>query len=238
MKTLGLVGGTGWISTVEYYRYINEEVGRRLGGLNAARCILYSINYAEIDQFNQRGDRAGVFNLVLKAAHVLEQGGADGILLCANTLHGFAADLQPRISRPILHIADATADEIRGRGLTCVGLLGTRPTMEGGFIRDRLAAAGIHAEVPEAPDRAFIHESIRTELLRGRFLPETRDRFLEIISGLARRGAEGIVLGCTEIPLLITPAHAPLPIIDTLAVHARAAVDFALGDSMPAPRTA
>ena len=230
MKTLGLIGGTGWISTVEYYRRINEEIGRRLGGLEAARLILVSLNYGDIDRCNQRGDRAGVFGLLLAAARILEQGGAEGIVLCANTLHGFAADLQVRVAPPILHIADATAAEVLRRGLAHVGLLGTRATMEDRFLRDRLEAAGLRVDVPGAADRAFIHDAIRNELLREEFRPATKDRFMAIIDGLARGGAGGVILGCTEIPLLVKPADTPLPLFDTLAVHARAAADFALSD--------
>jgi aspartate racemase len=230
MKTLGLIGGTGWISTVEYYRLINEEVGRRLGGLEAARLLLVSLNYGDIDRCNQRGDRAGVFDLLQAAARVLEQGGAEGIVLCANTLHGFAADLQSRIVPPIVHIADATAAEIRRRGLARVGLLGTRATMEEGFMRERLEAAGLRVDVPAAADREFIHGAIRNELLKGIFPSATKARFLAIIDGLARGGAEGVILGCTEIPLLVKPADSPLPLFDTLVLHARAAADFALSD--------
>jgi aspartate racemase len=230
MKTLGLIGGTGWISTVEYYRHINEEVGRRLGGLEAARLLLVSLNYGDIDRCNQRGDRAGVFDLLLAGAGVLQRGGAEGIVLCANTLHGFAADLQARIGPPILHIADAVAAEVRRRGFGRVGLLGTRATMEEPFLRERLEAAGLRVDVPGAPDRAFIHGAIRNELLKGCFSPATRERFLAIIHGLAGGGAEGVILGCTEIPLLVKPADTAVPLLDTLVLHARAAADFALSD--------
>ncbi len=230
MKTLGLIGGTGWISTTEYYRRINEEIGRRLGGLEAARLLLVSLNYGDIDRCNQRGDRAGVLALLLAAGRVLEQGGAEGIVLCANTLHGFAAELQSRIAPPIVHIADATAAEIRRQGVARVGLLGTRATMEEPFMRERLEAAGLRVDVPGAVDRAFIHEAIRNELLKGIFSPATKERFLSIIGGLARDGAGGVILGCTEIPLLVKPADTPLPLFDTLVLHAQAAADFALSD--------
>jgi aspartate racemase len=230
MRMLGLIGGTGWISTVEYYRLINEEIGRRLGGLEAARLLLYSINYADIDRCNQRQDRAGVLALLREAARVLEQGGAEGLVLCANTLHTFVPELQPHLRCPIVHIAAATAAAVRRRGLARVGLLGTRYTMEEDFIRGPLEAAGLRVDVPDADDRTFIHTAIREELLRGLFAGATKSRFLRIMDGLARRGAEGVILGCTEIPLLIKPADTPLPLFDTLVLHARAAAEFALAD--------
>ena len=229
MKTIGMIGGTGWISTLEYYRHINEETNRRLGGLEAARCLLYSLNYGDVDRLNRAGDPRGVYTLVFQGAQVLVGGGAEGILLCANTLHQFAGELQTLLPVPIIHIADATARHIRGRGLDRVALLGTRATMEMDFYRAKLMAAGITALVPEAEeDRRFIHEAINRELLRGVFLAETKDRFLGIVEALRARGAQGVVLGCTEIPLLLKQGDTDLPVFDTLVIHAKAAVDFAL----------
>ncbi len=231
MKTLGLIGGTGWISTVEYYRLINEETNRRLGGLDAAKLLLVSLNYGDVDRLNQREDFAGVLALLLDGARVLEAGGAEGLVLCANTLHRYADDLAGRVSLPIVHIGEATAAEIRRRGLSTVGLLGTLPTMELGFYTGSLRKAGIEALVPEKDDRVFVHQAIHGELLKGVVRAETKARFLEIIAGLRRRGAEGVILGCTEIPLLIRQADTNLPLFDTLAIHAKAAVDFARGGS-------
>jgi aspartate racemase len=231
MRTLGLVGGTGWISTVEYYRRINEETNRRLGGLEAARLVLVSLNYGDVDRLNQRRDFAGVLELVAEAARVLEAGGAQGLVLCANTLHRYADDLAGRTSLPIVHIAQVTAAEIRRRGLSTVGLLGTLPTMELDFYIGSLEKAGIEALVPEKDDRAFVHQAIHDELLKGVFRAETKARFLRIVRDLERRGALGVVLGCTEIPLLIEQDDTDLPLFDTLALHARAAVDFALEGS-------
>ncbi len=230
MKTIGLIGGTGWVSTIEYYRTINLEINKRLGGHNAARCILYSFNYADIDALNQIEDHAGVYKLVLDAATKLKKASADFIVLCANTLHQYADELKEEINLPIVHIADATAAEIKKRGFSKIGLLGTKFTMEMDFYTKRLSSAGIESVVPEKPERLFIHDTIMNELLREIFRPEAKKRFLEIINDLEQKGAEGIVLGCTEIPLLIKQEDTHLPVFNTLEIHARAAVDFALGD--------
>jgi aspartate racemase len=228
MKTIGLIGGTGWVSTVEYYRIINETANQRLGGLNSAKCILYSLNYAEIDRLNQLDDMRGVFALVSDAAHRVANAGADCIVLCANTLHFFADDLEDHIALPIIHIATATAKAISEKKLSTVGLLGTRQTMEQDFYKSRLHNENIEVFVPEKRDREFIHNAIMNELLRGIFSKDTKGGFLEIIKKLELHGAEGIVIGCTEIPLLITQDDLASPIFNTLAIHSVAAVDFAL----------
>jgi len=230
MKTIGLIGGTGWISTIEYYRLLNEETNKRLGGLNAAQCILYSFNYADIDVLNKTEDHAGVGKLVFDAALKLKNASADCIVLCANTLHQYADELQEKINLPIVHIADATANEIKKKNLSKIGLLGTRFTMEMDFYSKRLSAAGIESLVPEKAERDFIHGTIMNELLKEIFKPEAKKRFLEIISDLEQKGAQGIVLGCTEIPLLIKQEDTHLPVFNTLKIHAQAAVDFALND--------
>jgi len=228
MKTIGLIGGTGWVSTIEYYRTTNLEINKRLGGHNAARCILYSFNYADINECNLREDHAGVYKLVLDAAIKLKKASADFIVLCANTLHQYADELQEEINLPIVHIADATAAEIKKQGLSKIGLLGTKFTMEMDFYTRRLSSAGIESLVPEKSERLFIHDTIMNELLKEIFKPEAKKRFLEIINELGQKGAEGIVLGCTEIPLLIKQQDTRLPVFNTLEIHARAAVDFAL----------
>ncbi len=228
MKTIGLIGGTGWVSTLEYYRLINEETNKRLGGLNAARCILYSFNYADINECNIRDDHEGVYKFVLDAALKLKNAGADCLVLCANTMHQYAERLDEEIKLPIIHIADATAAEIKKHRLSSIGLLGTKFTMEMDFYTKRLSAAGINSLVPDKPERIFIHNTIMEELLKEIFKPESKKRFLEIINDLEQKGAEGIVLGCTEIPLLIKQADTHLPVFNTLEIHAKAAVDFAV----------
>lgn len=228
MKTIGLIGGTGWVSTIEYYRLINEGINKRLGGHNAARCVLYSFNYADINECNLREDHAGVYKLVLDAAAKLKNASADCIVLCANTLHQYVDDLQAEIKLPIVHIADATAAEIKSKGLTKIGLLGTKFTMEMDFYTKRLSSAGMDSLIPEKAERLFIHDTIMNELLREIFKPEAKKRFLDIINDLELKGAQGIVLGCTEIPLLINQEDTLLPVFNTLKIHAQAAVDFAL----------
>jgi aspartate racemase len=228
MKTIGLIGGTGWPSTLEYYRIINEETNKRLGGLNSARCILYSFNYEDINQCNLREDHEGVYKYVLDAAVRLKTAGADFIVICANTMHLYVERLDEEIKLPIIHIADATAEEIKKRGLTTIGLMGTKFTMEMDFYTKRLSGAGIKSIVPEKPDRLFTHNTIMNELLKEIFKPETKKKFLEIINDLEQKGAQGIVLGCTEIPLLIKQEDTHLPVFNTLQIHAKAAVDFAL----------
>lgn len=223
-----MAGGTGWISSAEYYRIINEEISRRSGGLEFARCILYSLNYAEIDAFNKQNDKEGVYHLILDATKKLAGSGADFIILCANTLHQFVDRLEQETELPIIHIAEATADEIRRKNMSKVGLLGTKQTMEMDFYKSRLKEKEIDTVIPELNDRDFIQKTISEELLRGVFTEDSRNRFIEICKELNRRGAEGIVLGCTEIPLLLRQEDIDIPIINTLTVHAMAAVDFAL----------
>jgi aspartate racemase len=228
MKTTGLIGGTGWVSTLQYYRLINQETNRRLGGLNSARCILYSLNYADINECNLRDDHEGVYSLVLDAALKLKNASADFLVLCANTLHQYVDRLTDEVKLPIVHIADAVAAEIKRKGLPAIGLLGTRFTMEMDFYTKRLEAAGIKSIVPAKSERTYIHDTIMGELLKEIFKPESKKRFLEIINDLEEKGAQGIVLGCTEIPLLIRQQDTHLPVFNTLELHAIAAVDFAL----------
>ena len=205
------------------------RINTRLGGLNAARCLLYSFNYNDIAELNQKNDHAGVLRLVVDAAQKLEIAGADCIALCANTLHFYADDLQKQISKPIVHIAAATASEIRAKGLSKVGLLGTKMTMEEDFYRNRLSNSNIDTVVPDDRGRAFIHRTIFNELIQNIFLDKTKDQFLSIIRNLQKNGAEGIILGCTEIPLLINQADIEIPLFNTLEIHAKAIAEFALG---------
>jgi aspartate racemase len=228
MKTIGLIGGTGWLSTVDYYRFINEETNKILGGLNAGKILLYSFNYAEIDALNKKNDLDGVYSLVLNASKKLTGIGAEGIVICANTLHMFADKLANEITVPIVHIGDATAKEIKRGNLSKVGLLGTKYTMEMDFYTARLEKANIETIVPEKEDRDFIHSTIMNELLKEIFKKESKDRLLSIIEKLKSKGTQGIVLGCTEIPLIIKPGDLDIPLFNTTIIHSKAAVDFML----------
>lgn len=229
MKTLGLIGGTGWVSSIDYYRLINLEINKRLGGLQAAKLILYSINYGEIDAFNQKDDLESVYGLIKNAAVKLKSSRADGLVLCANTTHMFAERLQQEIKLPLIHIGEATARAINDREFQKVALLGTKFTMEMDFYKAKLNKYGIEMMVPAKDDRVFIHRAIMDELLKNDFRPKTKAKFLDIISNLIDDGAQGIVLGCTEIPLLVKPEDIDVPLFNTTEIHALAAVEFALG---------
>ena len=228
MKTIGLIGGTGWPSTLEYYRIINQETNKRLGGLNSAKIIMTSFNYAEIDRLNKSEDHAGVYSKVLDSAIKLKKCSVDCLVLCANTLHQYVEALEKELGIPVVHIADATAKDIKKNNLSTIGLLGTRFTMEMDFYTKRLKEQGIESIIPEKPERDFIHYAIMNELLVEVFKDETKETFLNIIDELERRGAGGIVLGCTEIPLLIKQSDIHLPVFNTLEIHAKAVVYFAL----------
>lgn len=228
MKKIGLVGGTGWVSSQEYYKIINETVNKNQGGLTFPEIILYSVNYGNIYACNQQNDREGVYSIVKKAGETVCNAGADFIALCANTLHFTYDQLQTEIDVQILHIADATAAAIKSKGIKKVGLLGTRETMELDFYKTRLAEHDIEVIVPEKPEREFIHDSIMNELLKEVFLPETKTGFLSIMNKLADKGAEGMILGCTEIPLLISQDDFEQPLFSTLELHAKAIAEFAI----------
>ncbi len=227
MKKLGLVGGMSWVSTLDYYRYVNEGVNRALGGLNAAECVIYSLNFADL----QARQWPQAFELLRDACQALERSGVDGLVLCANTAHLLADRLAASTRLPLIHIVSATADAVRARGLRTVGLLGTKFTMELDFYRAGLAARGIATLIPESPQvRDFVQATLRDELGKGILERATKARYLEIIAELLARGAEGIVLGCTEIPLLIGQDDVRAPLFDTTRIHAQAAVDFALSE--------
>lgn len=213
---------------MDYYRLINEGVNAKLGGNQFAKCVIHSFNYADIQALTFREDWAGVLALVGAAADNLVRSGAQGIVLCANTMHLIADDLAQRLDVPIIHIVDATAARIKAAGLRQVALLGTRYTMEKGFFKDRLAARGVGVMIPDDADREFIHGSIFGDLSAGIVRPEVKGRYLDIIDALAQRGAEGAILGCTEIPLVVKPGDTSTPTLDTTAIHAEAAVSFAL----------
>lgn len=228
MKILGLVGGTSWVSTLDYYKLINEGINEKLGDLNFAECMIYSFNYQVIKENNDKNDWDKNLELITEASIKLQNGGANAIVLCANTMHLIVDRLQEKINIPIIHIATATANAIKAQGIKKIGMLGTRFTMERDFFRLKLADEGIEMIIPEEDDRGFIHFTIFEELGRGIFTWETKQRYLSIMQRLMASGAEGIIAGCTEIPLLIKPEEVNFPLFDTLALHAKAAVEFAV----------
>jgi len=231
MKTIGLLGGMSWESSVVYYRIINETVRQRLGGYHSARSLMLSVDFAEMEDLQQRGDWTSAGLRLAEAARALERGGADFLVLCTNTMHKLAEVIQGSVAIPLLHIADATAAEVRARGLEKVGLLGTRFTMEEDFYRGRLVDRhGLTVVVPDAPSRERIHRVIYDELVVGKVLGGSRAALVGAIATMMQQGAEGIILGCTEIGLLIRPGDVRVPVFDTTVVHALAAVDYALAD--------
>jgi aspartate racemase len=232
VRPIGLIGGMSWESSAEYYRLINEEVRKRLGEMHSAPCVLQSLDFAEIKQLQQAGEWQQAGALLADSATALEQAGASLIVLCTNTMHRVAAAIEGAVAIPFLHIADPTADAVRAARIGTVGLLGTRYTMEGEFYRGRLEARhGLRVLVPEAADRDAVHEIIYGELVLGEIREESRRRFGSIIAALATRGAEGVILGCTEIGLLIRPGDVETPTFDTTRLHAKAAVSLALAIS-------
>ncbi|MBS1797579.1 MAG: aspartate/glutamate racemase family protein [Acidobacteria bacterium] len=230
MKTLGLIGGSSWVSTVDYYRYINKLANERRGGLNYAQLLLYSVNFNDVKSRADAGDWDGLGAFLAGHAQRLEGAGAEAILLCANTLHIVAERVEASVSIPLVHITDATARAILAEGLKKVALLGTRFTMDNDFYKERLARFGIEAVVPDEAERDFIHWSIFEELGKDVFTAETKRKYLEIIERLNKSGADGVIYGCTEIPMLLKPEDCRIPSFDTTLIHARAAVDFALAD--------
>ena len=229
MKTLGLVGGISWVSTIDYYRYINEGINKQLGGMNFAQCIIYSFSYNEVLEYNKTGNIEGMLNRLTGVCLNLQQSGAKGILLCANTAHRLADEVQAQLDIPIIHIGDATAASIQQQKLDKVGLLGTKFTMELDFMKNRFKAKGIDTIIPGEEDRAYIHETLHDELGKNIIRPETKAKYLQIINELKERGAQGVILGCTEIPLLLGQQDCDIPVFDTTRLHAEAAVNFALG---------
>jgi aspartate racemase len=230
MKTIGLLGGMSWQSTIEYYRILNEEVASRLGGLHSAKIVMYSVDFDGIAEMQRRGDWMTAGRVLAEAAQGLERAGADMVLICANTMHIVADAVQQAVRIPLVHLADVTAARVKRAGLTRVGLLGTRYTMEKDFLKDRLASHGLTVHVPEAEDREEVHRIIYEELCRGIITEESRRRVKDVAERLAARGAEGILLGCTELPLLIRPGDLSVPEFDTTRIHAETAVEMALSD--------
>jgi aspartate racemase len=228
LRNIGLIGGMSWESTAQYYRLLNEFTRQRLGGLHSARCVLYSVDFAEIEGLQEQGRWEEAGQVLGAAARSLQAAGADMLLLCTNTMHKVADQVQAAVSVPLLHLADATADAVRAAGLRRVGLLGTAFTMEQDFYRGRLRERGLEVCVPDAEGRALVHRVIYQELCRGQVRDDSRRAYRQIIDGLVAAGAQGVILGCTEIELLIGPADSPVPVFPTATLHARAAVDAAL----------
>lgn len=229
MKILGLVGGTSWVSTVDYYRLINEGINAKLGGLEFAECMIYSLNYGDIKRNNDADDWDRNLEMIAAASIHLERSGAKAIVLCANTMHLIADRLQLVLGIPVIHIATATANAVAAKGMKKVGLLGTKFTMERKFFRHKLSEQDIEVIIPNEDDRGIIHYTIFEELGRGIFQPETKQFYLDVIDKLVAEGAEGIILGCTEIPMLLSSKDTDVPLFDTTAIHSQAAVEFALG---------
>jgi len=228
MKMLGLVGGLSWISTIDYYRQISLNFNEEFGKSNFGKCIIYSLNYQEAIDNNARGDFEATYQMVQDAAINLKFAGANAIVLCANTLHMFADRIQETVKLPVIHIAKATANEINKQKLKKVGLLGTKPTMEMDFYKNVLEEYSIEPIIPDEADRNYVHEKIFAELGKNIILPETKIGYTNIINKLMKEGAEGIILGCTEMPLLIKQSDCSCPVFDTTVIHAKAAVVFAL----------
>ncbi|MGC4376684.1 aspartate/glutamate racemase family protein [Fictibacillus sp. Mic-4] len=229
MKTIGLIGGMSWESTVEYYRMINEEVKHRLGGLHSAKCLLYSVDFEEIERCQSEGNWQKAGLILGDVAQRLEKGGADFIVICTNTMHKVAEVIQEKISIPILHIADATVKQIRKKSIRTVGLLGTKYTMEQDFYKSRLKSNGIQVLVPGEFDREMINQVIYEELCVGTIKESSKKQYQKVIQHLVDNGAEGIILGCTEIGLLVKPEDSEVPLFDTALIHAVEAVNKALG---------
>jgi aspartate racemase len=234
MKTIGLLGGMSWESSLEYYRVINEAVKARLGGLHSAKSILYSVDFHEIEALQRQDDWQTATERMIEAAQAIERGGADFLLICTNTMHKMADEVQARISIPLLHIADPTAERIRAQGLRRVGLLGTRFTMEELFYKGRLVSGhGLEVIVPGEVERETVHRVIYDELCLGTIRSQSREAYNRVIQSLVEQGAEVVILGCTEIGLLVRQEDSPVPLFDTTRIHAEAAVEYALQEPQP-----
>ncbi|BCC58823.1 TPA: aspartate/glutamate racemase family protein [Bacillus cereus] len=228
MKTIGLIGGMSWESTSEYYRIINEEIKERLGGLHSAKCLINSVDFEEIEQCQSSGDWDGAGEILGNAAYSLQKGGADFIIICTNTMHKVIEKIKEKIDIPVLHIADATAKEIKRKDIQKVGLLGTKYTMEQDFYKSRIEEHDIKVIVPSGTNREKVNEVIYTELCLGKIVVQSREYYKRVIEELVQEGAQGIILGCTEIGLLIKQENVSVPIFDTTHIHAIEAVKVAL----------
>lgn len=229
MKTIGLIGGMSWESTVTYYRIVNEVVKEKLGGLHSAKCLLSSVDFQEIETCQAKGEWERSGELLADAAEGLQRAGADFFVICTNTMHKVAPQIASRVTIPLLHIADATADELLSRGVREAALLGTRYTMEQDFYKARLEAHGIHVRIPEGSDIALVNGVIFDELCQGIVSDASKAEYLRIIDSLSQKGAGGVILGCTEIGMLVSQKDTSVPLFDTTLIHARRAALYALG---------
>ncbi|UTE71895.1 aspartate/glutamate racemase family protein [Rossellomorea marisflavi] len=231
MKTIGLLGGMSWESSSEYYRLINQGINRKLGGHHSAKSIMVSVDFEEVKQYQHHGEWDKATGLMIEAAQQIERGGANFLLICTNTMHKMADDVQKAIRIPLVHIADATAQTIKEAGVKKIGLLGTKFTMEEEFYKGRLASHhGLDVFVPDEEERQLVHDVIYQELCLGKIEPDSRRTYQRVIQKLVDKGCEGVILGCTEISLLINQGDVPVPLFDTTALHAEAAVAYALKD--------
>jgi aspartate racemase len=229
MKTMGLIGGMSWESSLEYYRIINQTVKERLGGFHSSRCILYSVDFEEVEKLQHQADWEELTRLMIDTARRLERAGADFMIICTNTMHKMADEVQEAIQIPVLHIVDVTAEAIKKEGQTCVGLLGTKFTMEQDFYSGRLKNKfGLEVLVPSPEERQSVHDILYSELCLGEIKDQSKETFKNVIKNLVDRGAQGVILGCTEIPLIVSQDDYDIPVYDTTTLHAVAAVDFAL----------
>ncbi|UCE40050.1 MAG: aspartate/glutamate racemase family protein [Candidatus Aminicenantes bacterium] len=229
MKTMGLIGGMSWESSLEYYRIINETVKERLGGFHSAKCILYSVDFEEVEKLQHQGDWDELTRLMLDVAQRLESAGAEFVIICTNTMHLMAEEVKGAIQIPVLHIVDVTAEAIKGNGQTHVGLLGTKFTMEQNFYKGRLRDKhGLDVLIPSDDERQVVHDILYSELCLGEIKELSKGKFRSVIQNLVDRGAQGVILGCTEIPLIVSQDDYTIPVYDTTTLHAKAAVDFAL----------
>ena len=234
MKTIGLIGGMSWESSIEYYRIINETVRDKLGGLHSAKSVMYSVDFAEIEALQHQERWEDATQMMITAARHVESGGADFVVICTNTMHRMADDVQEHIAIPLLHIADATAEKIKAQGLQKIGLLGTRFTMEEDFYGGRLVEMhGLEVLIPPEQEREIVHRVIYDELVVGKIEPSSRAQYIDIMGHLIENGAQGIILGCTEIGLLVGEDDVQVPVFDTTRIHATVAVEYALGQHAP-----
>ncbi len=230
MKVIGLIGGMSWESSSEYYRLINQETRKQLGGLNSAKVLMYSVNHHEINELEHKDRWVELIDIMVESARRLEKGGADFILICCNAMHKIAEQIQNSIEIPLIHIADAAAEAIKRAQLSSVGLLGARAVMEEEFFKNNLVSADLKVLIPAENDREFINDVIFNQLAYGKIVEESRERTLEIIKSLKAAGSQGVILGCTELPLLIWEENSVLPLFDTLRLHAQRAVNLALAN--------
>ncbi|AXC50754.1 amino acid racemase [Paracoccus suum] len=235
MKTIGMIGGLTWVSTAQYYRRLNEIANERLGGSASAKLVLASVNRADYTAaYLEKGDEDAAGDVVIEAARRVADGGADFLIICCNNAHRFVSRIEAEVGIPILHIAEASALEARRLGLDRLGLLGIRKTMESPFYADKLAEYGIETMIPNDADRTYINDKIYEELVKNVFLDNTRRGYIEVMERMQQSGSQGVVLGCTEIPLLVSATDTDIPVFDTTELHCQAAIKMAIGDDLQA----